>query len=39
MDELVDELNKCKQPYSCPHGRPTIINISLAEIEKKFRRV
>jgi DNA mismatch repair protein MutL len=25
-------------PYCCPHGRPTLIQMSLAELEKKFGR-
>jgi DNA mismatch repair protein MutL len=28
----------CDLPYCCPHGRPTMIQISLAELEKKFGR-
>jgi len=26
-------------PYTCPHGRPTIISMSKYEIEKKFNRI
>ncbi|MFO7711002.1 MAG: DNA mismatch repair endonuclease MutL [Candidatus Woesearchaeota archaeon] len=37
--KLLDELGRCEKPYSCPHGRPTLINISLGELEKKFKRV
>ncbi len=36
---LMDNLSNCKNPYTCPHGRPTIINISLNEIEKMFERI
>ncbi len=36
---LLDELLTLKQPYHCPHGRPTIISISKYEIEKKFKRI
>lgn len=36
---LVDELLTLENPYTCPHGRPTIISMSEAEIEKKFRRI
>jgi len=39
MRELLNELDKCKQPYTCPHGRPTIIKYSFKDIEKRFRRV
>lgn len=38
IEQLVKDLRKCKQPLCCPHGRPTMINITLAELEKKFRR-
>lgn len=36
---LVDQMNKCQLPYSCPHGRPTIISISYKELEKRFGRI
>ena len=36
---LIDELAKTENPFTCPHGRPTIINMSVAELEKKFKRV
>ncbi|NLC63756.1 MAG: DNA mismatch repair protein MutL, partial [Thermoanaerobacterales bacterium] len=39
MRELLSQLEELKAPYTCPHGRPTIICISLYEIEKKFKRV
>ncbi len=41
MDEckaLIRQLSQCELPYSCPHGRPTILNISLSEIERRFGR-
>jgi DNA mismatch repair protein MutL len=38
IEELLTELDKCELPFTCPHGRPTIISVSLSEIEKKFKR-
>lgn len=35
---ILEELQKCSFPSNCPHGRPTMIKISLAELEKMFRR-
>ena len=37
--ELIDRLMKTSQPYTCPHGRPTIITMSRYELEKKFKRI
>lgn len=37
--KLIDDLMNLKNPFSCPHGRPTIIEISKYEIEKKFKRI
>ncbi|SEF47053.1 DNA mismatch repair protein MutL [Caloramator fervidus] len=39
MNKLIEDLRKCKNPFSCPHGRPTIIKMAYEELEKKFRRV
>jgi len=36
---LADELSLMKNPFSCPHGRPTVIEITRYEIEKRFKRV
>lgn len=38
METLVNRLRKCKNPYTCPHGRPTIIFYSNYELEKLFKR-
>jgi len=35
---LLQQLHRCDLPYTCPHGRPTMIQFSYAELEKKFRR-
>lgn len=37
--ELINRLMKTSQPYTCPHGRPTIITMSRYELEKKFKRI
>lgn len=39
IEELITELAKCDNPYSCPHGRPTFIKMTKYEIEKMFKRV
>jgi DNA mismatch repair protein MutL len=36
---LIEDLLRCELPYCCPHGRPTMIQISYGELEKKFGRV
>ena len=38
VENLIRDLLDCDLPYCCPHGRPTMIQISLAELEKKFGR-
>ena len=37
-DRLIEDLRKCKNPYNCPHGRPTIIYYSKVDLEKLFKR-
>ena len=37
-DTLIEDLRKCKNPYNCPHGRPTIIFYSNVDLEKLFKR-
>lgn len=39
IDHLVKSLSACKNPYSCPHGRPTIIKLTEVDIEKMFKRI
>jgi len=38
VEKLIQDLLDCDLPYCCPHGRPTMIQISHAELEKKFGR-
>ncbi len=38
-DALIEELLEAENPYTCPHGRPTIISMTKTELEKKFKRI
>ena len=38
MEALLYQLDACDMPYTCPHGRPVLIEISFEELEKKFKR-
>lgn len=38
-DVLIDQLLKLENPYTCPHGRPTLISMTEAELDKKFKRI
>ena len=38
-DILIQDLRKCDRPYTCPHGRPIIVKISIDQIERLFNRV
>lgn len=38
MERLVDQLSKTKNPYSCPHGRPTMISFSRSKLDSMFKR-
>lgn len=38
MQNILDDLRKCKNPFNCPHGRPTIIYYSKSDLEKLFKR-
>jgi len=39
LERLVGDLRRCAMPYTCPHGRPTLIEMNYRELEKKFGRV
>ncbi|QLD89957.1 DNA mismatch repair endonuclease MutL [Natronomonas salina] len=36
--ELLSALDGCENPYACPHGRPTVIELSRDEIAERFER-
>lgn len=38
MEKILVELSKTELPYTCPHGRPTLMKVTIDELEKKFRR-
>jgi DNA mismatch repair protein MutL len=38
LENLVEDLRRCAMPYTCPHGRPTLIEMNYRELEKKFGR-
>ncbi len=38
IEKLIRDLLACELPYCCPHGRPTMIQISHGELERKFGR-
>lgn len=39
MHVLIEDLRKCEQPYTCPHGRPVAIHFSSYDTEKMFKRI
>lgn len=39
INRLIKDLSECEEPFTCPHGRPTLINLSKKEIEKLFGRI
>ena len=38
MSELIRQLELCQQPHNCPHGRPTMVHMSSARLEREFGR-
>ncbi len=38
LENLVNDLRHCAMPYTCPHGRPTLIEMNFRELDRKFGR-
>ena len=38
MENLINDLRKCENPFNCPHGRPTTVYYSKDDLEKLFKR-
>lgn len=36
--DLLDELDACENPYACPHGRPTVVEVDGDELAERFER-
>lgn len=39
INKILKDLRQCKNPYTCPHGRPTVIKLSHYDVERMFKRV
>src|SRR5690554_3585312 len=39
IKKIESDLRRCKNPYTCPHGRPVLIKLSNQDIEKMFKRI
>jgi DNA mismatch repair protein MutL len=38
MEAMVRQLERCQNPHTCPHGRPTLIHLSIAQLAREFGR-
>ena len=38
MENLINDLRNCDNPFNCPHGRPTVIFYTKSDLEKMFKR-
>lgn len=39
LEKLLEDLRHCAMPYTCPHGRPTLIEMNFRDLDKRFGRV
>lgn len=39
MEALLDRLAACRNPYTCPHGRPVLVSFTTRDLEKMFKRI
>jgi DNA mismatch repair protein MutL len=39
MSELIRQLEACKSPHTCPHGRPTMIQMTAEQLARQFERI
>lgn len=39
MEELIEQLKAAESPYSCPHGRPTVVTFTKSELDRMFARI
>ncbi|PKK97234.1 MAG: hypothetical protein CVV58_02330, partial [Tenericutes bacterium HGW-Tenericutes-3] len=39
INQIVKNLSLCENPYTCPHGRPTLIKLSHHDVERMFKRI
>jgi DNA mismatch repair protein MutL len=39
MNAMIRQLEACQSPHTCPHGRPTMIHLSVAQLAKEFGRI
>jgi DNA mismatch repair protein MutL len=39
MEAMIRQLEGCRNPHTCPHGRPTLIHLSAAQLARQFGRM
>ncbi|MFW6069751.1 MAG: hypothetical protein ACOC9X_01800, partial [bacterium] len=39
MEAMIEQLERCQNPHTCPHGRPTLIHLSAAQLARQFGRM